>query len=152
MRPKKKSSSRVQCNAHLTFDGQCEAAFRFYAQCLGGKVVLLLTFGNSPMADRTPPEWHGRILHATLVFGDQQLTGADAFPNQYRRPQGFNVLLHIEDTAEAERIFAALADKGTVEMPIAETFWARRFGMVVDRFGTPWMINCGDGAQSRSGT
>jgi PhnB protein len=76
-------------------------------------------------------------------LGDHVLTGADAPPEHYQKPQGFSVLLHIGDAAEADRIFKTLAENGTVQMPIQETFWALRFGMLVDQFGTPWMINCG---------
>jgi PhnB protein len=89
-----------------------------------------------------PSEWRNKILHARLVIGDQVLMGSDAPPEHYQKPQGFSVSIGLKDTAEAERIFHALAEKGTVQMPIQETFWAARFGMLVDQFGTPWMINC----------
>ena len=89
-----------------------------------------------------PPEWHKRILHATLRVGDQVLMGADAPPGRYQKPQGFSVTLGLKDQAEAERIFKALAEKGTVEMALQQTFWAGRFGVLVDRFGIPWTINC----------
>jgi PhnB protein len=135
----------MRLNPHLAFNGQCEAAFRFYETCLGGQVVMMMTYGDSPLAEQTPPDWRGKVLHATFTLGDHVLTGADAPPEGYQKPQGFSVLLNFEeaDAAEADRIFAALAEGGTVQMPIQETFWALRFGMLVDRFGTPWMINCG---------
>jgi len=102
-----------------------------------------MTYGDSPMAEQTPPAWRKNIIHATLGLGDHVLTGADTAPEHYQKPQGFSVLLNIGATAEADRIFKALGEKGTVQMPIQETFWALRFGMLVDQFGTPWMINCG---------
>jgi PhnB protein len=133
----------MRLNPYLTFDGQCEAAFRFYEGCLGGKIVMMMTYGESPLADQAPPGWRGKVLHATLALGDQVLAGADAPPEHYQKPQGFSVALDVDDAAEAGRIFEALAEDGAVQMPLQETFWALRFGMVVDRFGTPWMINCG---------
>jgi PhnB protein len=133
----------MRLNPHLTFNGQCEAAFRFYEKCLGGETAVMMTYGDSPMAGQTPPNWREKILHATLALGDNRLTGGDAPADQYQKPQGFCVLLGLDDAAEADCIFAALAERGTVQMPIQETFWALRFGMLVDQFGTPWMINCG---------
>ena len=130
-------------NAHLTFNGQCEEAFRFYEKCLGGKIVMMMTYGDSPMAEQTPPGWRSKIIHATFAWGDHFLTGGDALPEQYRKPQGVSVLLHVDTEAEADRIFGALSEMGTVQVPIQEPFWAARFGMVVDAFGTPWIVNCG---------
>ncbi len=132
----------MQLNPYLNFNGQCETAFKFYEQCLGGKIEATMTYGESPMADQTPPEWRNKIMHASLIVGDKVLMGADGPPDRYEEPKGLSVLLGIDDPAEAERIFHALAENGTVQMPIQETFWAARFGMLVDRFGIPWMINC----------
>jgi PhnB protein len=128
---------------HLTFNGQCEAAFTLYAKCLGGEIGLMMRYGDSPLAEETPPEMHKHILHATLAVGEHRLTGGDAPPGLYQKPQGFAVLLNIDDAADAERIFKTLAENGTVQMPLEPTFWAERFGMLADQFGTPWMINCG---------
>lgn len=133
----------MQLNPHLAFNGQCEAAFTFYEKCLGGKITFMMTYGDSPLAEQTPSEWHTKILHATVALGDHRLTGADAPAGNYQKPQGFSVSLQIRDAVEAERIFQALAEKGEVQVPLQETFWALRFGMLVDRFGTPWMVNCG---------
>jgi PhnB protein len=132
----------MRWNPHLSFDGQCEAAFKFYEECLGGKVLMLMTYGASPVASQTAPEWRSKILHASFALGDQILTGGDAPPGHYQKPQGISVLLQVGAVPEAERIFAALAENGVVQMPIERTFWAARFGMLVDRFGTPWLINC----------
>jgi PhnB protein len=132
----------MQLNPYLGFDGQCEAAFKFYERCLGGKIIAMLTYGESPMAEQVPPALRDKIIHARLAVGDKLLMGSDAPPDRYEAMKGISVTLGIDDPAEAERIFHALAENGTVRMPIQQTFWAIRFGMLVDRFGTPWMINC----------
>ena len=133
----------MQMNPHLAFNGECEAAFKLYEKCLGGKIVTMMTYGDSPMAEQMPPAWREKIVHAAFALGDQQLTGADVPLESYQKPQGFYVLLNVGAEAEADGIFQALAENGAVQMPIQETFWALRFGMLVDQFGTPWMINCG---------
>jgi PhnB protein len=132
----------MQLNPYLLFNGQCEAAFKFYEQCLGGKIDAMHTHEGSPMANHMPSEWGKKILHARLVAGGQILMGSDVPPDRYEEPKGFSVSLQINDPAEAERLFHALAENGKVEMPIQQTFWAARFGMLVDRFGIPWMVNC----------
>jgi PhnB protein len=132
----------MQWNTFLIFNGQCEAAFRFYAECFGGKIVTLLPWGGSPMADQAPSEWGGKILHATLEAGGNVLSGCDALPAQYEAQKGFKMQLNLSDPAETERIFGALGESGTVELPLQETLWATRYGHVVDRFGIPWAINC----------
>ena len=132
----------MQLNPYLSFKGQCEAAFKFYERVLGGKIEAMMTFGGSPMADQTPAEWRNKIMHARLIVGDEVLMGSDAPPDRYEEMKGISVTLGVDDPGEAERIFHALAENGTVRMPIQKTFWAARFGMLVDQFGTPWMINC----------
>ncbi len=132
----------MQLNPYLTFDGQCQAAFKFYQQVLGGDIVAMIPHEGSPMAEHVPAEWRSKIMHARLVVGDKVLMGSDAPPDRREPMKGFSVTLGIDDPAEAERIFHALAEGGTVCMPIQQTFWAARFGMCTDRFGTPWMVNC----------
>ncbi len=132
----------MKLTPHLAFGGQCEGAFKFYERCLGGKILTMLTYGDSPMAEQVPPEWRGKILHATLTAGDSTLVGADVLPEQYERPKGFHVLLGIDDPAEAERIYQALVENGSAQMPLQQTFWAVRFGVLVDQFGVSWEINC----------
>jgi PhnB protein len=132
----------MQLNPYLTFDGQCEAAFEFYAQCLGGKIVAMMTHAETPAADQVPLDWRNKIIHARLVVGDKVLMGSDAPPDLYEGAKGISVMLGIDDPAEAERVFWSLAEGGKVGVPIEKTFWALRFGMLVDRFGVPWMINC----------
>jgi PhnB protein len=94
------------------------------------------------MAEHVPPEWRSKIMHARLSVGDEILMGSDAPPDRYEQMKGFSVTLGIDDPRDAERVFHALSKNGTVQMPIQKTFWAARFGMLVDQFGTPWMINC----------
>jgi PhnB protein len=135
----------MQIQPYLNFDGRCREAFIFYQGVLGGEVTLE-THGESPMREHTPPAWHDRILHARLVVGDQELMGSDSPPDQHATPQGFAVSLNFDSAEEAERVFAALAEGGSVQMPLQETFWASRFGMCTDRFGVPWMANYGQGS------
>ena len=132
----------MELSTQLTFKGQCEPAFNFYEQHLGGTITFALTWGNSPMASQAPPEWSDKILHASLTVGDGVLMGCDVPPGQYEPPKGFSVLLAVDNHVDAERIFHALSENGTVLLPIQETFWAVRFGIVVDQFGTPWEIHC----------
>jgi PhnB protein len=132
----------MQLNTHLNFNGQCETAFRFYEQCFGAKIETMLTYAGTPMEKHVPPEWHDKVLHATLTGNGVSLMGADSPPGRYEKPTGFMVALHFNDAAEAERIFQALSEDGAVQMPLQKTFWASRFGMLTDRFGIPWMINC----------
>jgi PhnB protein len=136
----------MQLNPHLHFNGECEAAFKFYEQCLGGKITFMMPYEGTPAADQVPAAWRNKILHASLKVGEDILTACDAPPDQYQKPRGFSVLLSTKESVEAERAFQALAENGTVQMPLQETFWAIRFGMLVDRFGIPWMINCGKAA------
>lgn len=132
----------MQLNPYLSFDGQCEEAFRFYEICLGGKIEFIMPYEQSPAEYPVPADWRKKILHVTLRVGEQVLMGADVPPDRYQKPQGFSVTLGLTEPAEAERIFGALAVNGKVEMALQETFWALRFGTVTDRFGIPWTINC----------
>jgi PhnB protein len=126
---------------NLSFDGQCEAAFKFYERCLNGKITFMLTWGNSPMAKEAPPEWGSKIVHATLVIGNTTLQGGDPAPSSYESPRGFCIMLQPSER-DAERLFTELADGGTVRVPLQQTFWSLRFGVLTDRFGIPWAINC----------
>ncbi len=133
----------MRLNPHLTFDGRCEEAFRFYRGVIGGEILAMVRYEGTPLADRVPPAWREKILHATLDLAATRLTGADVSAGEgYVPPSGFSVLLEAEAAAEAERIFSALSEGGEVILPMTETFWAERFGMVVDRFRIPWMLSC----------
>ncbi len=132
----------MKINSYLYFTGQCKAAFEFYEKCFNGKIAFIMTHGESPMADKLPKEQLDTILHVRLEVGDQAIMGSDTPQEHYDTPQGFRVSLGIPEPAEAERVFKALSDDGHISMPLEETFWARRFGMLEDKFGIPWMINC----------
>ena len=133
---------KVRPQITLVFDGRCEAAFRLYEQCLNGTIAFMLTWGNSPMAADAPPGWDAKVYHATLKVGDSAISGGDVPPDRYERPKGFSIVLQMDDSVAAERVFHALAEDGTIAMPLQETFWASRFAALVDRFGIPWTINC----------
>jgi PhnB protein len=127
---------------HLHFQGNCSEAFKFYATTFGGRIVFSMTYGEAPGAAQASPATRDQIIHARVDLGDDALLGCDVPPDRYEKPQGFNVMANAEDAAHAERLFRVLSEGGTVCMPMQETFWAFRFGMCTDRFGTPWMVNC----------
>lgn len=132
----------MQISPYLSFDGNCEEAFRFYEELLRGKIVMMMTNGESPVAEHVPAKFHNRIMHARMYIGDEVLMGSDCPEDNCSKPAGFCVSIVVDTPEEADRIFEKLADGGNVQMPIEETFWAVRFGMATDRFGTPWMVNC----------
>jgi PhnB protein len=138
----------MQVNPYLFFNGECATAFKFYEQALGGKLDAMMPFAGSPSESEVPPEWKDKIMHAHLSLGDWSVMGSDCPPGTYEEPKGFSVSLQLDDTTKAEHIFEALAEHGSIQMPLQETFWADRFGMVVDQFGIPWMINCDQAAES----
>lgn len=125
---------------YLNFDGQCAEAFGLYERVLGGKAELLY-MSDTPMAGEMGSEWEGRVMHARLESGDLLLMASDSPPGRHQPAQAMWVSLHVGSTGEAERIFAALSEGGTVTMPLEKTFWSERFGMLVDRYGIPWMVN-----------
>ena len=132
----------MQLYPNLTFNGQCEKAFKFYQEYLHGKITFMMTYAKSPMDLQTPSDWREKICHATFALGDSMFSGSDALPGQYQKPQGFALQFNLSDPVEAGRIFNALAENGAVQMPMQQTFWALRFGVLVDQFGIPWLINC----------
>ena len=132
----------MQMNPYLSFNGQCEAAFKLYEQCLGGQLGPIFRYAGTPLSDQVPADWQDKVMHGSLTIGGQVLMGGDVAPESYEAPKGFSLSLQIKSTAEAERIFNELGKDGRVTLPLEKTFWAERFGMVVDRFGIPWLINC----------
>jgi PhnB protein len=130
----------MQIQPYLNFNGQCDEAFRLYEKALSGTIVGRFTYGDSPMA-KQHPESADKVMHMAMRTGDQTLLGCDAPPPHYQSPQGLRVCLDFKDPAEAERVYAALSEGGQIGMALQETFWAHRFAMFQDRFGTPWMIN-----------
>ena len=132
----------MNLSPYLNFNGNCEEAFRFYEKHLGGKIEAIHRFGGSPMESQLPPEWRDKVMHIRMTVGDAVLMGSDAPEGRFQSPQGFSVSLNLTDPAEADKVYEALSANGTVHMPIQKTFWAKRFAMLIDAFGTPWMINC----------
>jgi PhnB protein len=133
----------MRVEPHLVFPGTCGEAFDLYAKVLGGKVVFKMTYGESPEEMRPSKDWDAKIIHETLALEHGNISGADAPPAQYQKPQGIAMTVQLEDPKEAERIYAELSAGGKADMPLVETFWAARFGMLTDKFGIPWMVNCG---------
>ena len=140
----------MQMSPYLSFNGDCEEAFKFYERSLGGKLGELFRYGGTPMAGEVPADMSNKVMHGSVTIGDQVLMGADSPPGQHEETKGISLSLHIKSTAEAERIFQELSQDGRVVMPLEKTFWAALFGMLVDRFGIPWMINC-EGDQPEEG-
>jgi PhnB protein len=138
----------MQMSPYLHFNGQCEEAFKFYEKCLGGKIEALFTFGTSPMAQQVPAEWGSKVMHASLKIDGMSVLGTDVPPGRFQPPQGFSVSLTIKYPGETERIFHELEQNGKVTMPIQKTFWSPRFGMLVDQFGIPWILNCEQAAEA----
>jgi PhnB protein len=132
------TATTLALESHLHFNGNAKAAFDFYQKTFGGELSIF-TYGESPMCDRYPDQ-ADKALHARLQIGDAALMGCDV-PENYETPRGFNISIQLTEEAEAERIFHALADGGAVGMPLQETFWSPRFGMVTDRYGIAWMVN-----------
>jgi PhnB protein len=136
-------------NPYLHFNGNCKAAFDYYVQHLGAKLVMSMTYADAP-ADASAPQSpecspsgaKDKIMHARLQLGESVLMGSDAPPGRFHELAGFSISLNVKTPEEAERLYAALTDKGVVFMPLGETFWAKRFAMFKDQFGVPWMINC----------
>jgi PhnB protein len=127
---------------HLNFNGQCKEAFAFYAELLDGEIKFSMTWGEVPdAADQFPPETHSLIMHTTLEVDGDLIMGADSPPERYTQPKGITVSIGVKDKAKAERVFNALCEGGNLTMPFAQTFWSPGFGMCVDRFGIPWMVN-----------
>lgn len=126
---------------HLDFDGQCEAAFKLYEECLGGTITCLLTYGSQGTPSLSP-ELESKIFHATLKIGDQMLTGVDVAHTSYKKPQGFSVQMNVDEVDQALRIYEALSQDGTIHFAMQKTSWSGHYAAFTDRFGIPWEINC----------
>ncbi len=132
----------MDINTYLIFDGTCAEAVQFYEKVLGGKIVMMMSFGEMPGDMPMSADAKKRIAHARLAIGDKFLMASDCPPGRAEAAKGFNLNISVKEPAEADRLFKELSADGTITMPIQETFWAKRFGMLFDRFGTPWMVNC----------
>ena len=128
---------------YLSFDGNCAEAMRFYERVLDGKLHALLTNAQTPVAKHVPPGNEDRIMHAYLTFDGAELMAGDALAGTYQPMKGVSLALTYGSASDARRVFDALGEGGRVTMPFEKSFWAEGFGMVVDRFGTPWIVNGG---------
>jgi len=128
---------------YLLFNGNCREAFEFYARLFDGKIAGLVTYRDMPGAP-VPEDWLDKVMNVRLSIGDQLISASDAPPQYRSEMSGFLVSMNLDDLGRAERMFNALADGGAVNVPFAPTAWAKGFGMVRDRFGTPWMISSGN--------
>ncbi|WP_323846464.1 VOC family protein [Microbulbifer magnicolonia] len=126
---------------YLNFNGNCREAFEFYARVLGGEIIAMMTFAEAPPEADMSADVGDQVMHAQLKVGEQIFMASDA-PKTFRPAQGMHITIGTDTPEEAKRIYAALSEGGEITMPMAETFWAQRFAMFTDRFGTPWMVNC----------
>jgi PhnB protein len=129
-------------NPYLFYSGNCEAAFKYYEKVLGGKIEMMLRSEEAPESMPASPGWEKKIMHARMTVGGQVLMASDSPPEHFHKPQGFAVSLTVGDPADAEKKFNALCEGGTVTMPFSKTFFSKGFGMAIDQFGIPWMVNC----------
>jgi PhnB protein len=137
----------MEAAPYLLFLGNCKEAFEFYEKALGGKLDIM-TYGQSPEAAKMPAAMHNQVVHARLAAGASVIMGSDCPPDRYHKPQGFSIAVSTKDPTETERVFNALAQGGQVDMPLQQTFWSAKFGMLQDKFGISWMVNCAQAAQA----
>ena len=130
----------MKLHTYLNYGGNCAQAFRFYEQQLGGKITMMMTHGQSPEPSQVPPEWKDAVLHARIELGGTALMGSDVPPDLFQPMRSAYLSLSVDSIAEAERIYALLSDGGEIFMPMQETFFAFRFAMLRDKFGTSWML------------
>jgi PhnB protein len=130
----------VQLHTYLNYGGDCEQAFKFYEQHLGGKITMLMRHGEQPDTQNVPPEWAHAVLHARMNLGGTELLGADIPPDRFQPIRSAYLSLTLGSDQEADRVFALLSENGQIFMPMQETFYASRFAMLRDRFGTSWML------------
>lgn len=130
----------VQLHTYLNYGGNCEQAFRFYEQHLGGKITMMMRHGENPDPSGVSPDWKDAVLHARMNLGGTELLGADIPPDRFQPIRSAYLTLTTDSNEEAQRVYALLADGGQIFMPMKETFFASRFAMLRDRFGTSWMI------------
>jgi PhnB protein len=130
----------MKLHTYLNYGGNCEQAFRFYEQHLGGKITMMMTHGQQPNAKDVPPAWTNAILHARMNIGETELFAADVPPERFQPMRSAYLSLTVNSIEEAERIYNLLSDGGQIFMPMQETFFAFRFAMLRDKFGTSWMI------------
>jgi PhnB protein len=132
----------MNVHPYVQFGGRCKEAFDYYVQHLGATDPVLMPYRGSPAEDMAPPEWRDKIMHGSLKLGAATLMGSDGRPGAAPGMQGCSLTLAVDTPEQAERMFDALAQGGTVTMPLAPSFFAQRFGMLTDQFGVAWMVIC----------
>ncbi len=134
----------MNVGAYLFFNGRCEEALNFYAEKLGAEITVIMRNKEAPEPGMTPPEAGDKIMHANFKIGDTILMASDGMCDGSVNPghHGYALSISVTDPAEGERLLAAVAEGGKVEMPFQKTFWAKGFGMAHDKFGVLWMLNC----------
>jgi PhnB protein len=132
----------MQVNPYLFYNGNGEAAFKYYEKVLGARIEVMLRNEEAPESMPSPPDRKKKIMHGRISIDGDVLMASDAPPEHFHKPQGFSVSLTVGDPADAERKFKALSEGGNVNMPFGKPFFSKGFGMCVDQFGIPWMVNC----------
>jgi len=131
----------MHLSIHLNFQGNCAEAFAFYKSVFGDNGAFLMKYSDAPAGAPVEPDWMDKVMHTALPLGDGMLMGCDAVPGSSKPIGGFQVSVSMTDAAEVKRIYEALAAGGSVEMPLAPTFWSPAFGMCTDKFGVGWMVS-----------
>jgi PhnB protein len=132
----------MQVNPYLFYNGNCEAALKYYEKVLGAEIEAMMTWADAPAEMTASLELKNKIMHARLSIDGEVIMAADAPPGHFHQPQGIAVSLQVATPDDAERRFKALAEGGSVTMPFSPTFFSKGFGMCTDQFGIPWMVNC----------
>jgi PhnB protein len=130
----------MKLNTYLNYGGNCKEAFQFYEKHLGGKITMMMTHGEQPNAADVPPDWKNAILHARMTLGGTELLAADIPPDRFQPMRSAYLSLALDSIEEAERVYKLLSDGGEIFMPMEETFFAFRFAMLRDKFGTSWLL------------
>ena len=130
----------MKLHAYLNYGGNCEQAFRFYEEHLGGKIIAMMPHSQMPDPSEVPGEWKNAIMYARMTIGETDIMGSDVPPDRFQPMRSVFLSLTVSSIEEAERIHALLSDGGEIFMPMQETFFAFRFSMLRDKFGTSWMI------------
>ena len=140
----------MRLDPYLMFHGQCEEAMRFYCRALGTKIEMLMPYSDSPAdpsdPNKVPAGWENKVMHGSFRVGDVHVMASDTWLEEEARIGGFSLSLSLADADVADRVFAALAEGGTIKMPLGQTFWSPLFGMLTDRFGVSWMVSVATGA------
>ena len=126
--------------AYVNYGGNCRQAFEFYAKHLGGRITMMTTHGENAGTNNIPPDWKNAVLHARIELGDTTVLGADIPPDRFKPMRSAYLSLLVDSDADAERIYKLLTEGGEIFMRMEETFFAHRFAMLRDRFGTSWML------------